>query len=120
MSLTEENKKTIMTALINNLTRITDKEYQQRIWIKCAGPEWEDFDEVVCQFFDIARPLLDDYKIFNITKKQHNLLKTFMTIFADFCNNNDCPEEFIDTPEWDNITKLAQEVLIAFNYQKDS
>jgi len=41
-------------------------------------------------------------------------------LFDTFCDDNDYPEEFIDTLEWDNITKLAQEVLIAFNYQKDS
>jgi len=27
------------------------------------------------------------------------------------------PEEFIDTPEWEGIMKMAKEVLDAFNYK---
>ncbi|MEI8300849.1 MAG: hypothetical protein WCG10_04465 [Chlamydiota bacterium] len=118
--LTEENKKDIINAFINVFIRIRDVDYQKRIWVRCEGPECDDFDETACDFFGDCDAILEHYQDFGITEHQYRLLKKFRDVFDTFCDDNDYPEEFIDTLEWDNITKLAQEVLIAFNYQKDS
>jgi len=119
-NLTDENKRSIINGFLRNMLGIADKEYQNRIWIKGEGPECDDFDETVCDFFGDSDSIIKNYKDFGITEHQHLLLKKFHTSFKRFCHENNYPEEFIDTPEWNNIINMAQEVLIAFNYQKDS
>ena len=42
----------------------------------------------------------------------------FLNEFRTFADENNYPEEFIDTPEWARITEMAKEVLKAFDYQK--
>jgi hypothetical protein len=117
---TNENKKNILHEFLRHLSHIQDKEYQRRIWIRNEGPECQAYDDAVCDFFDIGDPILDDYKSFEITKIQYKVLKKFRDEFRIFANNNDFPEEFIDTPEWERIMRLAKEVLKTFGYQKKS
>ena len=114
------NKKQILECFLANIFRISNKKYQIRIWIKGLGPECHNFDDAVCDFFEEGNSIIEHYQDFGITEHQYRLLKKFREVFDTFCDDNDYPEEFIDTLEWDNITKLAQEILIAFNYQKDS
>ena len=120
MVLTEENKKDIMNAFMISFTKIIDKNYQQRVWIQGEGPECDDFTETVCELYEVGESVLDDYKTFNITDQQYHLLKKFMCEFRHFSCQNNYPEEFIDTMEWDHFINMAQEILVAFNYQKDS
>jgi hypothetical protein len=109
------NKKQIMETFIRMIDHISDKEYQKRAWIK--GEE-ADFDEAVCLFFGESDSILENYKSFGITENQYQLLKKFRDQFEKFSDQNDSPGEFIDTPEWANIIKLANEVLAAFNQGK--
>jgi len=120
MKLSDIAKKNIISNFIEIIYGISDQEYQKRIWIRCEGPECDDFDETVNHFFIEGDAILEHYQDFGITEHQYRLLKKFREVFDTFCDDNDYPEEFIDTLEWDNITKLAQEILMAFNYQKDS
>ncbi len=123
MKLSDDSKKYILNRLLENIADISDKEYQKRKWIRGEGPEGTDFDETVCHFFDAGDPLLEDYKEFDITENQYKLLKIFRDEFETFnddSNRGYLPDEFIDTPEWDKVTKRAKEVLRAFNFQKKS
>ena len=67
-------------------------------------------------FDDIGDPLLEHYKDFWITDQQYQILKKFRDLFYRFSRENDWPHQFIDTPEWNEITERAKEVLRAFNY----
>jgi hypothetical protein len=58
-----------------------------------------------------------NYKLCDITENQYHILKEFRDKFLIFSDENSYEPAFIDTPEWDEITKLAKEVLQAFNYQ---
>ena len=118
MKLSKEEKKYIVSEYLRNISHILDKEYQKRVWIRGEGPECQAFDDAVCDFFDIGEPILDDYKDFEITNVQHHLLVQFQDKFRVFSDENDSPQEFIDTPEWGEIMEMAKEVLEAFNYQK--
>ena len=108
-------RKQIMETFIRMVDHISDKEYQKKAWIK--GEE-ADFDESVCLFFGDGDPILENYKDFGITEIQYKPLKKLSDEFRIFADNNDFPEEFIDTPEWAKIMDLAKEALKAFNYQK--
>jgi hypothetical protein len=116
------NRKQILTSCLEIIDGISDKEYQKRIWVRGEGPEIDDFDETVCNFFQDGNGIIQNYKDFGITDEQYHLLVEFRDEFEAFCHGPAqryyLPQEFIDTPEWNKITEMAKEVLKAFNYKK--
>ena len=112
------NRRQIMETFIRIMEHISDKGYQKRIWINGEGPEVDDFDETVCHFFQEGDGILEKYKDFGLTEYQYQLLKKFRDRFETFSNENDLPEEFIDTSEWERIMDMAKEVVKALNNQK--
>lgn len=115
MRLSEEDKKYILAQFLKVISHISDKEYQKRVWIRGEGPEVDDFDETCCHFFDDGDPILENYKEYAISDGQFLLLQKFRQGFKTFADNNNLPEEFIDTPHWAKIMQMAKEVLNAFN-----
>lgn len=113
----EINRQQILSGFLDTIEGISNKEYQRRFWIRGEGP---DFDETVCNFFQEGDGILANYKDFKITENQYELLKKFRDKFRAFSNANDWPQEFIDTLEWAEITKMAKDILEAFNYRKIS
>ena len=118
MALTEEDRQYILNEFLRNVSGISNKEYQKRIWIIGEGPEVDSYDDAVCDFFLECDSILENHKDFGITENQCQVLKKFRDKFEEFSDENDWPPEFIDTPEWNEITKMAKDVLKAFNYQK--
>jgi len=113
------NRKQIIDTLLRIIDHISDKEYQERVWILGKGPEVDDFDETCCNFFPEVDDVIEKYKDFGITTAQYKILKKFRDKFDIFSDTNNWPQEFIDTPEWITIMHLAKDVLKAFNYQKN-
>jgi hypothetical protein len=118
MNISDKDRNYILNEYLRNISHISDKEYQIRVWIEGLGLEVNDFDETVCHFFDDGDPILKNYKEYKITDIQCHLLKEFRDEFRVFADGNDLPEEFIDSPEWAKIMDLAKDVLTAFNFQK--
>lgn len=118
MHLSDKDKKQILEGFIDIFIRISNKEYQKRIWVKGEGPEVDDFDDTVCDFFGECDPILENYKYFGVTDNQYELLIKFRDEFKNFSRKRDLPPDFLDLPEWGKITKMAKEVLKAFNYHK--
>ena len=75
-------------------------------------------DETCCRFFDDGASVLENYKDFWITDSQYHILKNFWDKFEAFADDNHWPHKFIDTPEWNEITEMAKEVLKVFNYEE--
>ncbi len=111
------DRKQILVSCLETIKDISDKEYQKRVWIRGEGPEVDDFDEAVCDFFGDGDPIIENYKDFGITESQYYLLKKFRDAFRDFSDENDFPQLFIDTLEWQEITEMAKEVLKVFNFK---
>lgn len=116
--LTKENRKDILNSLLETIKSISDIEYQRRAWIR-GEPPGTDFDETVNNYSLDAEGILKHYKDFEITEIEFQILKKFDKQFRDFYGKNNWPQQFIDTTEWTKIIKLANEVLKAFNYQKN-
>ena len=112
------NRQQIMSGFLESIASVADKDYQKRIWIRGEGPECDNFDEFVTYFFDESTAILESYRDFEITEKQCQLLKKFHENLEVFCDENDHPEEFIDSTEWARIMEMAKEIMKAFNYQK--
>ena len=115
---TNENKTSILYQFLTTIWGISDIEYQKRIWIRGEGPEWDDFTETVCHFFDDGDPILEKYKEYGISDKQYEILKKFRDDFEAFSDGYSEAFEFIDTPEWAEIMEKAKDVLKAFNFVK--
>ena len=116
--LTKEVGKRMLNNLLEIIQSISNKEYQKRVWIRGEGPEIDDFTETVCKFFDNGDPVLDAYRICDITESQYQILKKFRDRFSSFSDEHSYEPEFIDTLEWNEITEMAKEVLQAFDHQK--
>ncbi|PIS02001.1 MAG: hypothetical protein COT85_07615 [Chlamydiae bacterium CG10_big_fil_rev_8_21_14_0_10_42_34] len=112
----EINRKQVVEGFLQNIYRISNKEYQKRIWIEGAGPECHDFDEAVNDFFGDSEPILENYRNYGLSQNQYRILKKFHAEFRIFADEHDIPEEFIDTPEWERIMEMAKEVLKEFGY----
>ena len=120
MKLIDEDKKYILNEFLRNISHISDEAYQKRVWILGQGPECDDFDESMCHFFDDGDPILSDYKNFGITDIQYNLLIRLRNQLDSFSQYDYPPQKFIESPEWKQIMKMANEVMEAFNYRKIS
>jgi hypothetical protein len=118
MHFSDTVKKQIVEGFIDIFSRLANKEYQRRVWIQGRGPECDNFDDVACDFFLECDSIIENYVYFEITPPQHHLLVQFRDVFRAFSNENDFPEEFIDTPEWARINEMAIEILDAFDYRK--
>jgi hypothetical protein len=116
--MTDKIRKQILEGFIDIFTRIASKEYQKRVWINGVGPEVDDFDDTVCDFFQESDSIIENYKDFGITEDQYHYLKNFYAVFRAFADQNNWPPKFIDSLEWDRITKMAQKVLQSFHYKK--
>ena len=117
-----EVRKTILEGFLITVCIISDKSFQERIWIRGEGPEVDDFTETVCDFFDLGECIFDRYEEYNLTEQQQEILEAFRKKFETFVDWDDrpyLPQEFIDTPEWEEIMHMAKEVLKAFNFQKN-
>lgn len=112
------DRKQILISVLDTIQCISDKNYQKRVWIRAEGPECDDFTETCCNFFGDCDPLLKNYKDFGISDSQYQILRKFRNVFDDFSGKYHMAQEFIDTLEWDNITKMAREVLQVFHYSK--
>ena len=69
-------------------------------------------------FFGDGDPVLKNYQDYGLSRVQYLLLKKFRDEFKAFSDENDFPEEFIDTSEWAKIMDLAKGVLKEFNFKK--
>lgn len=114
----EINRKQIMETFMRILDHISDKDYQKRVWIRGEGPEVDDFDETVCHFFQEGDGIIEDCQEFGITREQNQLLKKFRDEFEKFSDNNDFPEKFIDTPEWEKIRETSKKLLKSFSHKE--
>ena len=112
--MTQKDYRYLVNRFLFLVSNISDKEYQKRIWIRGEGPEVDSFDEAVCQLFPIIEDLVENPKKFKITSSQFEKTLEFYHKYDSFCDDNDYPEEFIDSVEWAEIIDLAKEVLKSF------
>ncbi len=118
MKITNAQRKSILKSYLNNISHVADEEYQKRVWIRGEGPECDDFGETANQFFAIEE-VLEHSVDYNISEDQRHLLAKFYEAFDAFSPEpHDQSEEFISSPEWQKIIKMAQNVLKSFHYHK--
>ena len=107
----------ILKTLLERIESIYDKEYQQRVWIEGEVQNVMILMKLLIVSWMTGMSILKNFKDFGITDNQYLLLKIFSKSLEAFSDENDWPQEFIDTPEWTKITEMAKEVLKAFHWK---
>ena len=116
-----KEKKGVLNRFLETISIISDKTFQERIWIKGLGSECSDFDETICDFFDNGEDIMSNSNKYNISNSQYQLLLILCKRIKKFSDNT--PERLedkiiISDSEWYKIQEMAKEVLEAFNYKK--
>ena len=90
---------------------ISDKSFQERIWVKGEGPEVSCSDEVLDFFLEYTEYALGNSEDWRFTKEQLELLSELKAKVVEY--NKRCPEtdaEIVVDPKWDEIRKFAKVV----------
>jgi hypothetical protein len=112
------NRKQILDELLEIIWIISDKSYQQRIWIMGLGPECDSYDETINEFYSVCDAIIEEWGKFGISQEQLNVLVQFKSALSAFSRKYDLPQEFINSFEWAKIMEMATEALDAFYYPK--
>jgi hypothetical protein len=123
--ISSANKTQILNSFLENIACMSDEKYQEKIWVKALGPECDDIDDTICDFFDEDH-VLKRYKEFGITEKQYELLIILRDNLRKFTDDFDIysykkpTEQLIQIPEWNEIVKLSKKVVQSFNYKTNN
>jgi hypothetical protein len=119
----DADKKQTLDSFIENIACISDEKYQERVWVQAEGPECDDIDDTVCNFFD-EDYILEKYRDFGITESQYKLLRILHERLRKFTDKfgvyspEKSTEKLVQLAEWGKIMEIAKEVLKVFNYKK--
>ena len=118
------DRKQILEEFLNNIFRLSDEKYQERVWVKAEGPECNEIDDAVCDFFDDGDPILEEHKDFRITEHQYKLLMILHKKLRAFTDAFDVyspyrsTEKLIQLPQWQEIRNIAKKVIRTFDFKK--
>lgn len=70
MKISDKSKLRITESVLDSIKMLTDKEFQERVWVRFEGPEIYSYADFICDFFPLLEMMIDDSFGFNLTKKQ--------------------------------------------------
>lgn len=117
-------REQILEEFLKIVVRLSDEQYQERVWVRAEGPECNDIDDTVNDFFDDGEPLFEKYQEYGIGEHQyevlmklHKKLRFFTDTYGVYYPNKSTIT-LVRMPQWAEVRKTAQEVLKAFNFPK--
>jgi len=117
MDLPHFERQSELEGFLNIFSRIASKSWQERVWIGGGEVnECDSFDDTINDFFGVCDYIIKNYKIYKINDIQLSLIIKFRNLLETFASKYDLPVHFIHLSEWDNIVKIAQEILTSFSY----
>ena len=108
------NKITDFLVLIECIWRISNQEYQKRIWVNHETPEIVDsYDDTMMYFLEDAYAVLEapGSETVKMTDQQRKMLKKLYHIVDTYDMDKAHPEhdqEIVEDPNWDTIRKYAK------------
>jgi hypothetical protein len=116
------NRSQVLNSFIQNISCLANEKYQEKVWVLAEGPEYDDIDDTVCDFFDDGNPILENYKEYGITENQYKLLmilneklRKFTDAFRVY-SSAQTTAQLLKLPQWQEIREISKKVLTAFNY----
>lgn len=115
--MNEASKLQIFKDFLKNISHFSNREYQERVWVRAEGPECYDIDEAVLDFLEYGEIILSNPKQFNLSEKQFKLLKQFYELMDDFFDDvlYSPINQILSDSRWIKIMEMAKEVLNVFN-----
>ena len=114
-------RRQILEGFLKNIVRLSDEKYQERVWVRAEGPECNDIDDAVCDFFDDGNPILEKYKEYEISESQYKLLMTLYSKLRTFTDTfgvysaTKSTEQLIKLQQWQEIKEISKRVIITFD-----
>ncbi len=115
------DKSIWLSNILTMIEEISDKHYQEEVWLKGVGNEESSFNEAICGLFDDYDfdGFLDEYSTENyLNKLKIEKLKLFRDKLNQYLLNIDdnlCTKDLLADPEWHNIQASASQVLKVIN-----
>ena len=107
------NKYEWLKNVMNTVREIADPEFQQRVWVDGAGPEFSDWTEVMCKLFDdfLFDDFVDrDWQQFGFSSESHQLLVQLREQLNNY-EEKETNAEIVADPKWQQIREFAGKVL---------
>ena len=118
----EPKKIRDFTILITNIWKISNRDYQERFWVRQELPmRGDNFMETTMTFYQDIRGISEakDIGLFKIDQKQYEMLMKLRNMIDAFEADPDTPpdpgygendKEIVADPRWDKIRSYAKEV----------
>lgn len=116
-----KDQEGVLRRFLDTIFEISNQEFQERVWLKGLGPEYSDFDDAICDFFDNGEDIMINYKNYNISDNQFkkiNILKNIIKKYCDKIPVRAHTKDILSDPDWFEIRKMAKDVLKVFDYKK--
>jgi hypothetical protein len=99
--------------LIPVLRSLSDPEFQERIWLRNAGPECYSYAECLDEFFEICCKILgsdelEKIGVPNVSKKLETLKQEIDTFLES--NTDEDLQRILSNPKWIEIQKLSKTI----------
>lgn len=107
------NKQEWLQGIYKIVTEISDRTFQERIWIKGEGPQVSSWTEVICRLFDDYDfdSFLDEYATqIGISSTLHKHLYQLRDKLNTY-QQKETDAEIVVDPEWQQISQFAQDIL---------
>ena len=118
----EPTKITDFTVLITNIWKISNRDYQERFWVRQELPmRGDNFMETTMTFNQHVRGVSEakDLGLVKMDEKQYEMLMKLYNMIDEFEADPDTPpdpgygendKEIVADPRWDKIRNFAKEV----------
>jgi hypothetical protein len=111
-------RKKMLSNIYGVLKNLSDKEYQERVWLRGEGPEVSSYEELINTLFDdfYFDELLEDNNPYNISQALFDKLinlRLKLNNYNDKDSDGNIKEviQILNDSEWIKIQKLSSEVL---------
>ena len=130
--VTKHDEITDFIVLITCVYRISNLEYQERIWIKHETPDIVDsFEDTTMYFSEDAEIVIENYEerqTIRMSLKQYTMLKKLYKMVDDYESNDDNPycadgsndQIVVYHPEWAKVREYAKKVYEVLIEEKES
>lgn len=113
-------KEQKLKKFLEDISRISNEKYQERVWIRAEGPECDDIDDAISDFFNDGAPILEshrDFDIWDVRYKELMVIHKKLIEFADTFNVfglHKSTEKLIKLPQWQEIRNMAKNIVQSF------
>ncbi|QVL57320.1 MAG: hypothetical protein KFB93_08045 [Simkaniaceae bacterium] len=95
---------------------LSDKKFQEDVWINGQWEKWATFDEIFMNFCDYCEPIIDNPQKYNLDTTQIQAIKKLYQLFEAYDDNNsevislEDYKRLLKDPKWREIQAQAKKI----------